>query len=200
MHSCQYTFLLAACFLVGCSTTPDTEGKPNDVPPVPSATFPERAKNAISVLDDAVHFREPSRPRLGEMYSKAARFHDGHRNPVIVIPGILGSRLTDCPSGRVLWGTVGPHAANPAYAEDAQAIALPMRLGVPLSQLRDDSVADAILGDVQVTLLGFPVQVAVYHKVLQTLGIGGYRNDRTREATLNSIDYGDDHYTCFEFH
>jgi pimeloyl-ACP methyl ester carboxylesterase len=134
------------------------------------------------------------------MYSRAAQFHDGHRNPVIVIPGILGSRLTDRRTDRVLWGTVGFHTANPAYAEDAQALALPMRPGVPLSQLQDESRADAILGDVQIRLLGFPLQVAVYHEILRTLGIGGYRNDRTRQATLSSIDYGDDHYTCFEFH
>lgn len=198
MSHSQFIPLFAVAFLVGCSSTADTDGNPNSARPIPGASLPERAKTAATALDDAVHFRKPSRPKLGGMYSKAAQFHDGHRNPVIVIPGILGSRLTDQQTDRVLWGTVGLHAANPAYADDAQAIALPMRPAVPLSQLRDRTTADAILGDVQLTLLGFPVQVAVYHQVLRTLGIGGYRTDRS--PTLDSIDYGEDHYTCFEFH
>jgi pimeloyl-ACP methyl ester carboxylesterase len=30
--------------------------------------------------------------------------------------------------------------------------------------------------------------------------VGGYRNDPGRRATLDSVGYGDDHFTCFEFH
>ncbi|MCA9771409.1 MAG: hypothetical protein KC466_03315, partial [Myxococcales bacterium] len=41
-------------------------------------------------------------PNLGTLYSKAARYHGLGRNPIVVIPGILGSRLVDGASGRVL--------------------------------------------------------------------------------------------------
>ena len=39
-------------------------------------------------------------PDLGAIYNRTARYHDEPRNPVIVIPGILGSRLKDPRSGR----------------------------------------------------------------------------------------------------
>jgi pimeloyl-ACP methyl ester carboxylesterase len=154
----------------------------------------------MTSLDDALHLKAPEKPQLSRMYDRAAQYHDGYRNPVIVIPGLLGSQLTDGRTGRVLWGSIGPSAGNPVFAEDAQGTALPMQPGMPLSQLRDQTKANAILGDVQVQLFGFPINIAVYHQVLRTLGIGGYRNDRTSAAGLDSIDYGDDHYTCFEFH
>ncbi len=33
-------------------------------------------------------------PDLGGIYNRAARHHDARRNPVIVIPGILGNSAT----------------------------------------------------------------------------------------------------------
>ena len=38
------------------------------------------------------------------LYEKSAQYHRPDRNPVIVIPGILGSRLVDETSGRTVWG------------------------------------------------------------------------------------------------
>ena len=56
-------------------------------------------------------------PDLGGLYNREAGSGHGDRTPVIVIPGILGSRLVDEPTGRVVWGAfadgyaiVGLHA------------------------------------------------------------------------------------------
>jgi hypothetical protein len=43
-------------------------------------------------------------PDFGEIYNRAAAYHGERRNPVILIPGILGSRLTEAATGRVVWG------------------------------------------------------------------------------------------------
>ena len=43
-------------------------------------------------------------PRLGEIYNRVAKHHDEHRNPVIVIPGILGSKLVEHLTGQIAWG------------------------------------------------------------------------------------------------
>ena len=42
-------------------------------------------------------------PQLGTLYDREAQHHDEHRNPVIVIPGILGSKLVDGATGRIVW-------------------------------------------------------------------------------------------------
>ena len=38
-------------------------------------------------------------PDLGEIYNRAARHHSSERNPIIVIPGILGTKLVDDGTG-----------------------------------------------------------------------------------------------------
>ena len=97
----------------------------------------------------------PQAPELGEIYNRSAQGSDLDRNPVIVIPGVLGSKLRDAPSGVVVWGAFGGDAVNPETPEGARLVALPMEPGVPLSQLRDDVAPAGVLDDIQVQLL-FP--------------------------------------------
>lgn len=52
-------------------------------------------------------------PDLGGLYSKAARRTHDHGNAVIVIPGILGSKLRDDESGQLVWGAFEKSTANP---------------------------------------------------------------------------------------
>lgn len=54
-------------------------------------------------------------PDLGSIYTPYAR--EAHRfgNPVIVIPGILGSKLVDGESGQVVWGAFERGYANPSH-------------------------------------------------------------------------------------
>lgn len=40
-------------------------------------------------------------PRLGTLYDRLAQHRDAYRNPVIVIPGVLGSKLIDAETIRV---------------------------------------------------------------------------------------------------
>ena len=61
-------------------------------------------------------------PDLGGIYNREASFHDD-RNPVIVIPGILGSRLVDEPTGRLVWGAFAGDYADPRQPDGARLVA-----------------------------------------------------------------------------
>lgn len=131
-------------------------------------------------------------PDLGGIYSAAARQEHLDRNPIIVIPGILGSRLID-DRGRVVWGAFGAGAVDPSSAEGRRLIALPMSSsGWP----RDEVKADGALEQLKVSL-GFNFKFSAYSGMLRAFGAGGYLDPAS--ADLSKIDYGPGHYTCFQF-
>ncbi len=152
------------------------------------------ASSALAVAGCAAPRRVPD---LGGIYDRAAQHHDEHRNPVIVIPGILGSRLVDEPSGTVVWGAFAGGYANPQTPAGARLVALPMQQGTKLSDLRDDVRPDGALDRLKVTVLGLPIQLDAYVYILGTLGVGGYRDEGLGKSL--AVDYGDEHYTCFQF-
>jgi hypothetical protein len=51
-------------------------------------------------------------PSLGGIYNQLAQHEDPYRNPVILIPGILGSRLVEKGSGVLVWGAFGSGNAD----------------------------------------------------------------------------------------
>jgi len=132
-------------------------------------------------------------PDLGTIYSEAARDHGPGRNPVIVIPGILGSQLVDGETGRVAWGAFGSGSANPNRPADARSLALPMGERA-FAELRDAVTAPAALDSARFRLLGLPIDLVAYANLLGVLGVGGYLDE-----SLQSVDYGNEHYTCFQF-
>lgn len=138
--------------------------------------------------------------RLGEIYDQQAQIPDHLRNPVIVIPGILGSRLVDGQTGEVYWGEIATDTANPYRASTLDGLALPMQIGKPLGELRDDVRVDGPLDQLTFRAFGVPFRVNAYAQVLSTLGVAGFRDRPFRgNSGLNEVDYGDDHFTCFQF-
>jgi pimeloyl-ACP methyl ester carboxylesterase len=136
-------------------------------------------------------------PALGGLYNMSAMVHDEHRNPVIVIPGILGSKLVDPATGRQVWGAFAGNSINAATPEGARLCALPMAEGLPLSELKDEVVSAGALDRIKVSLLGLPVELNAYMNILATLGVGGYRDEQLGKA--GAVDYGENHFTCFQF-
>ncbi len=135
-------------------------------------------------------------PDLGGLYNRAARSSQ-YRNAVIVIPGLLGSKLLDKESGRIVWGAFEGGYANPKEPEGARLIALPMKEGVALSELKDEVYPNGALDRVKVRILGLPYQMNAYVEILSTLGVAGYRDESL--GTFGGVDYGDEHFTCFQF-
>lgn len=136
-------------------------------------------------------------PDLGGLYNRAAEFDDATRNPVIVIPGVLGSKLVDRDSGRAVWGAFAGEYADPETDEGARLVALPMAEGRPLSELRDSVSPDGVLDSVRIRLLGVPLESQAYVYILKTLGVGGYRDEALGRA--GAVVYRPGHFTCFQF-
>ncbi|MCA9256173.1 MAG: hypothetical protein KDA33_11075 [Phycisphaerales bacterium] len=134
---------------------------------------------------------------IGEIYRSAARDDSPQRRPVIVIPGILGSRLAQRGTGRVVWGGFGGGYADPSTPDGARLFAMPMGEGMALAGLRDDVVADGALDRVRLSVFGLPLELNAYFNLLVTLGVGGYRDQQL--AAAGAVDYGEAHFTCFQF-
>jgi hypothetical protein len=153
----------------------------------------------IALVLIAVHggCASPGEPDLSELYTRPARYHDELRNPVVVIPGILGSKLRDSKTGLQVWGAFGGGAIDPETPDGARAIALPMKEGVPLAELRDAVTPAGVLDRLTVNFAGLPLGLKAYFYILRALGVGGYRDEGL--ALAGAVDYGKDHFTCFQF-
>lgn len=138
----------------------------------------------------------PRGPDMGGLYNDLAQSEDPYRNPVILIPGTMGSRLVDQDTDEVIWGVFGPHKSpnSPSYSRQ---IALPMAQDKSLADLSDNVVPKGVLDRVKFSVIGLDVERKAYFHLLSTLGIAGYRDERL--GVLNAIDYGDLHYTCFQY-
>jgi hypothetical protein len=134
---------------------------------------------------------------LGRIYERAARVSDAERNPVVVIPGILGSKLRDTASDRLVWGAFLGTWVDPATPDGARLVALPMAEGVPLAALRDEVTPAGVLDRLRITVLGLPLDLHAYAEILRDLGVGGYRDQSLGES--GAVDYGGAHFTCFQF-
>lgn len=141
------------------------------------------------------------RSNLKRIYDKSAQYHAPDRNPVIVIPGILGSRLVDDETGKTVWGAFRKDYADPGSNEGARLIALPLSSEFNQDHdhkhhVRTSVRSDGVLEDIELKLAGIPISIQAYAGILTTLGAGGYLDE---DIGLNSIDYGTDHFTCFQF-
>ncbi|MFK5922221.1 MAG: hypothetical protein QM496_08575 [Verrucomicrobiota bacterium] len=152
---------------------------------------------SVVVFFSGCKMLNPQRANIAVLYNQSAQDHGPDRNPIIVIPGILGSKLVDDATGKMVWGAFSREAAHPKKPEDARSLALPMRLGVALVDLKDSTLSDGALDRLKVSLWLASVQPKAYAQLLATLGAGGYRDSALGES--GEIDYGNDHYTCFQF-
>ena len=166
----------------------------------PVSTQP--ARRAICVLLPAIAlmgcatFGSDDQADIKIIYEASAQYHRPDRNPIIVIPGILGSKLIDRDTGQVVWGAFDPQAIDPNTPAGARSMSLPVEDDRQLSELTDNVEPNGVLDKVHVKLFGVPLNIRAYAGILATLGAGGYRDE---EIGLNAIDYGDDHFTCFQF-
>jgi pimeloyl-ACP methyl ester carboxylesterase len=123
------------------------------------------------------------------------------RNPVIVIPGILGSRLVASESTHSVWGEFGSNFATLKIAANTRLIALPMQQDTPLDKLESSSASDGTLRHVSGTIAGIPIRINTYGSVLDALGVGveeqgarsgklwGYHDHVAEESVAFEFDY-----------
>ena len=135
----------------------------------------------------------PATPDLGTIYNAAARQSHVDRNPIIVIPGILGSKLVDGDDGRIVWGRYGSGAIDHGAVEGMRSFALPVSaVGWP----RDGVKPAGVLSELEIEW-GLNFRFKAYSQMLAAFGAGGYLDPALVAA--DSIDYGSEHFTCFQF-
>lgn len=110
-----------------------------------------------------------------DLYGRAARQSLTHRNPVVVIPGIMGSRLVAGRGARSIWGDFTEAHADPGEAEGIRLVALPMALGRPLDLLAGEGTTDGSLAELRCKFAGIPLKRRVYADVLEAMGVAGYQ-------------------------
>ena len=97
------------------------------------------------------------------------------RNPVIVIHGLLGARLTDHADGKNVWGnfSYGAIAGGGHFAR----LAHPMKPGKPLHELRNEVRSSGVLEQSAIHVLGMEFHLANYEILLAMLKNCGYQPD-----------------------
>ena len=133
---------------------------------------------------------------LGSIYDSTVRLKNTLRNPVIIVPGMMGSTLEQSSENRVVWGVFDSHSIDPNVDSDVRLLACPID-GTDLDDFDDGIKATMVLGTLEVTLVGFSIDLNAYSNILRTLGVGGYRNEQVGRS--NAVDYGDQHFTSFQF-
>ena len=136
------------------------------------------------------------RPDLDSIYSRTAQVEDLQRNPIIVIPGILGSKLVDETEKRIVWGEFGGNGIDSATPEGARLLGLPIENGRSLEELTDSVKVAGPLDELNVRVFGVPFQIAAYRDILTALGVGGYRGSGSNGDNVN---YGSQYNNCFQF-
>ena len=134
-------------------------------------------------------------PELGAIYDKSAR-SEAIRNPVIVVPGMMGSKLVDRSSGRIVWGAFDNLSIDPDNPKDVRLLACPID-GENLDSFEDGVFASGVLDTLKIQLAGLSLSQQAYLNILRMLGVGGYRDEEL--GLSGAVDYGEQHFTCFQF-
>jgi len=148
------------------------------------------------VLSGCAVFNKRPTSDLKFIYQKSAQYHKPDRNPIIVIPGLLGSKLRNKETGQTVWGAFDGKSLNPNTAEGERILSLPLQDDVLLKDIVDNVEPDGVLESVHINFLGVPLNIRAYANILSTLGAGGYVDE---DFGLSGVDYGEDHFTCFQF-
>lgn len=140
---------------------------------------------------------KPAVPDLGGLYNPLAQEETPHRNPVILIPGLLGSKLVDAEGGKVVWGAFESGYVDPNTADGARLMGLPLDAELAFGPEPDSVVPAGSIDRLVVRFAGLPVELTAYAQILQALGLGGYRDEDL--AANGGVNWGDRHFTCFQF-
>ncbi len=131
-------------------------------------------------------FKTEHKILIGDETRKAFQYEGIERNPVIVIPGIFGSRLVEPESKKIVWGLFTGNEMIANFSNDQiRMISLPMAEGKTLAELKDKVVPVGPLDVVNVRVLGLPIHVNGYRDMINALESAGYNGEGCREDDGN---------------
>ncbi|HUK82888.1 MAG TPA: hypothetical protein VLZ12_09695 [Verrucomicrobiae bacterium] len=147
------------------------------------------ALNGCSSTGSYSSFGTDEKILVGDTSRKAFQYEGIERHPVIVIPGVFGTQLTDPKTKTIVWGQfTGEEMLANFSAEQLRLLSLPMEEGKNLDDLRDAVIPSGVLKVVKVRVLGLPLHVNAYKDMIDALEFGGYHGSGTNAAAGKEYD------------
>ncbi len=112
---------------------------------------------------------------IGPIEKMEIAYQGIYRNPIIIVHGFLGSNMIDKKTKQNLWGEFKGMDGFIISNEKMRALAIPMKIGKPLSELDDDTVPNGMLDTVTVRIMGVSFQENVYLNLVNILQGGGFQ-------------------------
>ena len=109
-----------------------------------------------------------------EVMKKSMEYEGPARNPVVVIHGLLGSKLVDG-KGVNIWGSFS--LGEMLSGNKLSRLAHPMEHGVPLAGLHSDVHPHGLLDRSQIRVLGLSFDYEGYNTLVDTLAASGFVPD-----------------------
>lgn len=110
----------------------------------------------------------------GSMAMRLAEYEGPERHPVIVIHGLLGAKLMNRDTGRMVWGEFSRRSFDDEFM---RSISHPMRPGVPLKHIHDNIVPAGLLKSAEIKFLGIKFERPGYGNLIDILKSAGYALD-----------------------
>lgn len=129
---------------------------------------------------------------IAQIYAQPASLKLTERNPIVFIPGIMGSKLVNAESAQSVWGDFSRSYADPKQRENRCLIALPMEYGSTLDRLVSTVEADGAVSVARPRRL--PITVGAYRDILQTMGVG-----TGLPVAKHRPEYNGERFSSFEF-
>ncbi|OGV48089.1 MAG: hypothetical protein A2X49_12820 [Lentisphaerae bacterium GWF2_52_8] len=145
-----FTFILITFLQVSCSSTDPSVG----------------SYDSIAIYN---------RPLYSTLAKKSMAYEGVERNPVIIIHGFLGAKLQNTKTGQLIWGEFTGMDLLKGFSNDQlKGISIPMAIGKPLKDLKNDIRPVSILNSVDIRILGMHYNMEAYDKMLEIIANSGY--------------------------
>lgn len=157
---------------------------------VTQSLYPDQKPSVVK------HEVKVSEVDIQRLYGDVSRVDQVNRNPVVVIPDMMGSRLQALQSERIVWGASGEGSNEASLEMSVMDLALPMKRGATLLSLSDDVVSAGTL-DRRIHVAGDDIKQASYTQIMDLLEAVGYRDVERAEAGVTNSK--GNYFTSFQF-
>lgn len=113
------------------------------------------------------------KPIYSDTAHRSFTYEGPMRNPVIVIHGLLGAKLTDKTNGENIWGNFSYRSISEGTHYDR--LAHPMVLNQPLNRLQNSTRSSGVMDYSAVRVLGINFHISNYDMLLDLLEKCGYQ-------------------------
>ncbi|MCP4181679.1 MAG: hypothetical protein GY756_28265 [bacterium] len=115
-----------------------------------------------------------SQPYISGEEENNINYEGIERNPLIIIPGFLGSSLIDAKTRENIWGTFKASESIKISDKQMRSLTYPMNISTPIRKLKDNIIADKLLENIKIKILGTEFKQDVYKDMIDILIKGGY--------------------------